>query len=254
MNRPPRLSTLLLDAKRTYAMDLRQLRLIVSILGLLLTGSCAMTGGTPGPAVPAPSYQVGDRWVYRAQDGFLTKVIWEETQQITMASPQGITVRVTAKGPSIDDERTETWSAPGLVLTGAVFDNETRRFEPPLVRYRFPLMAGERWSQSLRDPNHDTRPYGGVERTVTVGGYERITTPAGTFDAIRLQVFMRLDDETFWRNPTECTYLLWYAPAIGATVREEKNAYYSEKGSFGSGGRFQAQRAIVELVSTTRSR
>lgn len=235
-------------------MDLRQFRLVVATLGLLFIGSCASTGGTPGPGAPAPTYQVGDRWVYRAQDGFRTKVTWEETHQVTMAAPQGITVRVTAKGHSIDEQRTETWSGPGVVLTGAVFDSETRRFEPPLVRYRFPLAGGDRWSQSLRDPNRDTRPYGGVERTVSVGGYAPITTPAGTFDAIRLQVFMRLDDETFWRFPTECTYVLWYAPAIGMTVREEKNAYYSEKGSFGSGGRFQAQRAIVELVSTTRSR
>jgi hypothetical protein len=237
-----------------HALDLRLLRLIAATLGLLLIGSCATPGGTPGPAAPAPAYQVGDRWVYRVQDGFRNRLTWEETHQITMASPQGITVRVAAKGASIDDERTETWSAPGVVLTGAVFDNETRRFEPALVRYRFPLTAGERWGQSLRDPNHDTRPYGGVERTVTVGRYERITTPAGTFDAIRLQVFMRLDDETFWRYPTECTYVLWYAPAIGMTVREEKNAYYSEKGAFSGGGRFQAQRAIVELVSSTRVR
>ena len=235
-------------------MDLRPFRLIVAALGLLLIGSCASPGGTPGPAAPAPAHQVGDRWVYRVQDGFRVRLTWEETHEITSVSPKGITVRVTAKGPSIDDQRTETWSAPGVVLTGAVFDNETRRFEPALVRYRFPLTGGERWRQSLRDPDHDTRPYGGVERNVSVGGYERITTPAGTFDAIRLQVFMRLDDETFWRFPTECTYQLWYAPAIGMTVREEKNAYYSEKGGLNGGGRLQAQHAIVELVSSTRGR
>ena len=167
------------------------LRLIVATLGLLLLGSCATTGGTPGPPAPAPTYQVGDRWVYRVQDGFRVKITWEETHQVTVVSPQGITVRVTAKGPSIDDQRTETWSAPGVVLTGAVFDNETRRFEPPLVRYKFPLTGGERWSQRMRDLDHDSRPYGGIDRSVSVGGYEKITTPAGTFDAIRLQVFMR---------------------------------------------------------------
>lgn len=235
-------------------MDLRQFLLIAAAPGFLAIGSCASTGGAPGPAAPAPAYQVGDRWVYRVQDGFLTKITWEETHQITRVSPQGITVQVTAKGPSIDEQRTETWSAPGIVLTGAVFDNETRRFEPPLVRYRFPLTPGERWSQRMRDPDHDTRPYGGVERSVSVGGYERITTPAGTFDAIRLQVYMRLDDETFWRWPTESTYLLWYAPAVGMTVREEKYAYYSEKGGVNGGGSIQSQRATVELVSSTRGR
>jgi hypothetical protein len=238
-------------------MDPRNLCRIVATLGLFLLGSCATTGGTPGPAAAAPTYQVGDRWVYRVQDGFSRmRITWEETHQITMISPQGITVQVTGKGPSIDDQRTETWSAPGIVLTGAVFDNETRHFEPPLVRYQFPIVSGEKWSQRMRDANRDTRPYGGVDRYVRVGGYERIDTPAGAFDAIRLQVFMRLDDETFWRHPTECTYLLWYAPAIGMTVREEKYAYYNEKsgGSTDAAARIEAQRATVELVSTTRGR
>ena len=235
-------------------MDHRLLRLIAGTLGLLLIGSCATPGGTPGPAAPAPTYQVGDRWVYRVQDGFRNRVTWEETHQITTVSPQGITLQVTAMGPSIDERRTETWAAPGLVQAGAVFDNETRRFDPPLVRYQFPLTSGNRWSQRLRDLDRDTRPYGGIERSVTVGGYEKITTPAGTFDAIRLQVFMRLDDETFWRYPTECSYVLWYAPALGMTVREEKNAYYSEKGGLNGVGRLATQRAIVELVSSPRVR
>jgi hypothetical protein len=236
-------------------MDLRQLRLLVVALGLLLIGGCATTSGTPGPAATAPTYQVGDRWVYRVQDGFRQKLIWEETHQVTAASPQGITVQVTAKGASIDDQRTETWSAPGVVQTGAVFDNETRRFEPPLIRYKYPLTVGERWSQRMRDLNNkDPGPYGGISRTVNVGGYEKVTVPAGTFDAIRLQVYMRLDDETFWRWPTDCTYTLWYSPALGVTVREEKSAYYSEKGGLNGGGRLESQRATVELVSTTRGR
>jgi len=89
-----------------------------------------------------------------------------------------------------------------------------------------------------------------------VGGYEAVTTPAGTFDAIRLRVIMRLDDETFWRHATECTYLVWYAPAIGAAVREIRNADYLEKG----GGRFEpafrlpSQHAQLELVSYQRGR
>lgn len=233
---------------------LRQWVLIVATACLLLAGGCATHSGTPGPAAAAPDYSVGDRWVYRVQDGFRNRITWEETHRITAASPQGITLSVGSKGPTIDEERTETWSAPGIVSTGAVYDNETRRFEPPLVRFRFPLTGGASWNQHMRDLNYDSRPYGGIQRTVNVGGYERITTPAGTFDAIRLQVYMRLDDETFWRWPTECTYVLWYAPAVGATVREEKRAYYSEKGGLNGGGRLETQRAVVELVSFTRSR
>lgn len=236
-------------------MNLERLCLSATTLCMaLLVGGCATPGGAPGPAAAAPTFQVGDRWVYRVTDGFRNRVTWEETHQVTAASPQGISVRVSAKGASIDEERTETWSAPGVVVSGAVLENETRRFNPPLIRYRFPLATGERWRQSVRDLNYDSRPYGGIDRSVSVGGYEKITTPAGTFDAIRLQVFMRLDDETFWRFPTECTYVVWYAPALGVAVREEKYAYYSEKGGLNGGGRLETQRATVELLSSTRAR
>ena len=63
-----------------------------------------------------------------------------------------------------------------------------------------------------------------------VGGWEKVSTPAGAFDAIRMRVLMRLDDEEFWRYPTTCNYLVWYAPAVGAPVREEKEAEYYERG------------------------
>jgi len=37
-------------------------------------------------------------------------------------------------------------------------------------------------------------------------------------------------------------------------VREEKYAYYSEKGGLNGGGRLETQRATVELVSFARER
>ena len=80
-----------------------------------------------------------------------------------------------------------------------------------------------------------------------------MTTPAGAYDAIRLRVLMRLDDGEFWREPTTCNYLLFYAPAVGATVREEKNAEYREKGDQRDGiGSVPAQHAVLELVSYAR--
>lgn len=228
------------------------LRVAASILLVVLAG-CATYAGEPGPPAPAPTFKAGDRWVYGVSDGFRVVTTWEETHEVTSATPQGITVAVTAKGPTVDDRRTETWSAPGVVISGAVFDNETRRFEPPLIRYRYPLAMGERWNQRMRDANHDSRPYGGIERDVRVGGYEKVTTPAGTFDTMRLTVIMRLDDETFWRWPTECAYTIWYAPALGIAVREQKYAWYTEKGGSMDGtARIQSQNARVELVSTTR--
>ena len=85
-----------------------------------------------------------------------------------------------------------------------------------------------------------------------VRGWETVTTPAGTFDALAMHVVMWLDDEEFWRFPTECNYTVWYAPAVRGVVREVKRAQYREKGGdFDSGAQIRTQNAVVELLSFT---
>jgi hypothetical protein len=86
-----------------------------------------------------------------------------------------------------------------------------------------------------------------------VGGWDKVKTPAGTFDAIRMRIIMTMDDETFWRWPTQCNFLVWYAPAIGASVREEKRSHYLEKGGLHSAA-VPGQNAVLELISFTPGR
>jgi len=227
----------------------------ISTAAALLVGACASAGGgDPGPPAPAPEYRVGDRWVYHVVDGYRAKIVWDETHEVTAIGPEGITVRVAAKGPTFDVERIEKWPSPGVVLQGAAYEDETNRFDPPLIRYQFPLATGARWSQRVRNLEAPPGPYGGISRAVTVGGYEKITTPAGTFDAIRMNVIMQMDDETFWRWPTQSSYVVWYAPAIGASVREQKRSEWRDKGGQDAVAFHPGQNADIELVSYTRGR
>jgi DUF3108-like len=232
---------------------MKALQWIVAAGALAVLAGCASppgTGGTAGPPVAAPTLKVGDRWVYRGKDGYRVPVLWEETHEIVAIAPQGITVRIAGKGNTVDFQRTETWTAPGVVTVGAVYESETDRFDPALVRWKYPMATGDTWNQTLRDLNKPPGPYGGIRRQVSVGGYESVTTPAGTFDAIKLRIFMQLDDETFWRYPTQCNYLVWYAPAVGAMVREEQRSHYREKEGIDS-GTVPGQFATIELVSFT---
>jgi hypothetical protein len=224
---------------------------------LLVLASCAGSlspgvTGDPSLAVPAPIYRVGDRWIYRVRDGFSSPQIYEETHTVTSLGADGATVRVAIKGPKTDFERTERWAAAGKVSQGSLFDIETRRFREPLERYRFPLQPGASWSQFVDNYNELTQKEGRINHYVRVGGREPITTPAGTFDAIRLNVFMHLDDEEFWRTQTDCNYQVWYAPSVKGVVREVRRADYSHKPIGREGiGRLPAQYTIVELVSFT---
>ena len=225
--------------------------------GIAVLAGCAggLGGAGSGPPAEAPEYRVGDRWVYHGNDGFRVKTEWDETHEVIAIGPDGITVRITLKGPTTNLVRTEIWSAPGQVKVGAVYDNDTRRFTVPLERYDFPLATGKTWNQWAANYNEATKESGSINRWVRVGGWEKVATPAGTFDAISMQVLMRLDDGTFWRWPTTCKYAVWYAPAAHAVVREELNAQYAERdGGLDGGAVVRTQYGVLELVSFTPGR
>jgi hypothetical protein len=233
---------------------LRLAALGFTVAAFAAVGGCAGAPGSgSGPAADAPAYRIGDRWLYHGDDGFRVKTEWDETHEVTAIGPDGIAARITLKG-GLDLTRTELWSAPGQVKIGAVYDNTTRRFEVPLQRYDFPLETGKVWNQWVWNYNEFTKEKGQINRYVSVSGWEKVTTPAGTFDALKMQVVMRLDDETFWRFATTCNYAVWYAPTAKAVVREERRAQYVEKSGEHGGATIRSQYGVIELVSFTPGR
>jgi len=80
-------------------------------------------------------------------------------------------------------------------------------------------------------------------------GWEKLTMPAGSFDAIRVDVLMVLDDSTPFRNATNCNFTYWYSPAARATVREHRWAQYMQSGDIQ--GRMPVLNKYYELASFT---
>jgi len=231
-------------------------RLLLPVVVAMLAACGGLeSAGSGSPAADAPTFRVGDKWVYRVTDGFRTPLRWDETHEVIGVAPGAITVRVTETGPNARGARTEVWATPGLLQTGPVFDEETRRFTVPVKIYDFPMSPGQRWNQWADNQWGDRAAgnafrSGQINRYVTVGEWTKVPTPAGTYDALALRVLMRLDDGEFWRWPTTCNYLVYYAPAVGAMVRAEKRAEYWEKGDRRDGvGAIQTQHATLELVS-----
>jgi hypothetical protein len=213
---------------------------------------CVTGPGTPGEPAPAPEYRVGDRWVYSAKDGFRQPVVWEETHEVVGVGAGGIEFRITQKGAQVDSVRTERLAAPGMVAVGAVFDAETRVFKPPLRRFEFPLTSGATWRQSADNFNETLGKNDPLQYFARVGGWQKVVTPAGSFDAIAVRVLMQLNLNDPFRFPTQCNYLLWWAPAAGATVHETREATYRERGDARSAIEIRAQNMVLELTSYRR--
>jgi hypothetical protein len=218
----------------------------------LVLGGCVSVGGAAGPPAPAPSLRVGDRWIYNCSDGFRVPVTWTETHQVIGIDASGIAVRVTLVGPTMNYDRVERWQAPGIVLVGSIYDNAINRdFKAPLIRYQFPLTPGTSWHQNVQYPNPENQLVSNVQRRVTVGGYETVSTAAGTFNAIRMRTIMSVDNNSpfFW--PTECDYVTWWAPDVGAKVRETRFATYRERGDEQAIA-IRAQNTLIELAAYSR--
>ena len=69
-----------------------------------------------------------------------------------------------------------------------------------------------------------------MSRSVPVGGYETVTTPGGTFNALVMRTLMSVDDNNPFYWATQCDYVTWYAPEVGGKVKETKYATYQERG------------------------
>ena len=199
------------------------------LLGAFALLSIAATAASAQSAA-APAIKVGDRWVYNVTSGVgISPVTYQETREVTAVGAGGIKVKITGKNAAgADFTRVEDYAAPGSLRSGALCMDEVRRYPTPLQRVTFPIAPGQRstkWVDVVSEPDGKK---GQINYSVRTRSWEKVTVPAGTFDAIRVDVLMILDDSDAFRNGTNCNFTYWYSPAASGTVRERRSAQYTD--------------------------
>jgi len=205
-------------------------RSAILLAAVVLAGAAATAANAQ--SAPAPAMKVGDRWVYDVKSGIgMQTITYQETREVTAVSGRAFKVKVTGKAADgADFTHVEDYSGPGMLRSGTLCLTEVRRFPTPLQRVAFPIAPGQRsskWVDVVADP-------GGTKGQINYGfrtrGWEKVTAPAGAFDAIRVDALMTLDDSTPFRNATNCNFTYWYSPMVRGTVRERRSAQYMEIG------------------------
>ena len=88
----------------------------------------------------------------------------------------------------------------------------------------FPLEPGRRWSTRVEAVN----PQGDVRYSVRVdaevAGRERVSVPAGSFDAVKIVRSIYVGDAAMPLTETTIMETEWYAPALGRAVRLERSS------------------------------
>ena len=202
--------------------------LAAALIAASLFAAAPVSAADPQSA-PAPTLKVGDRWVYNVTSGIgLSKTTYQETREVTAVDASGIKVKVTGKtSEGKDFTRVDELASPGEVRYGSPCVDEPYRFHTPLQRVTFPIVPGERSSKWVDVVAEPSGTKGQFNYYFTTRNWEKQTVPAGSFDAIRVDVLMMLDDATAFRNATTCNFIYWYSPAVKNTVRERRTAMYT---------------------------
>ena len=225
-----------------------------ALLAAMIAAGCAQLPQTPppgtSPTAAAPVFKAGDSWTYAVHDGY-TKfgrgtlrhtVTAADANKVVLAIEQsdGLNVgcRSVARDGSLDrlpgnpqalcGEAAQRWEITpgGNWLRHPLTNGSTYTFTPPYQAYAFPLAAGRSWEGRTTSRDLATGRDFDVRYSATVVGWERVTVPAGTFDAL---VVERAVFDGFWdytRKQSEIREREWYAPAIGRVVRKEGRSQY----------------------------
>jgi hypothetical protein len=187
---------------------------------IVLLGACAEPYpkvAAPVAVVQAPRLHDGDTWVYVQINGYnkLPERILTDTLR---RSPEGFVVERKSDRPG-ESVQTETISAPWREV-GETTASVRRSFSAPLARIALPIAPGQSWQER----STITDAYGNHFVWRTWGhavGWERVSTPAGEFNALRVERRMNLGDYDSSWSDTNVVETYWYAPEVKRWVRLE---------------------------------
>jgi len=103
-------------------------------------------------------------------------------------------------------------------------------FQPAFPRFSFPLAIGKTWQGEVRKRDVPAQRYGNVRESVkaTVAGWERITVPAGTFTALRIDIAVTWSDLDAAGLRGMSRETVWYVPEVRNFALSHRQDFYGD--------------------------
>ncbi|HVL58930.1 MAG TPA: hypothetical protein VM491_20710 [Burkholderiaceae bacterium] len=200
----------------------------LSIALAALPAACAVrlpSEPLPARTLPPPTVRAGDRWTYAGINQFMRE---PRTQAVHTVTEVGAHIVVRIEDPYYGS-RVERYAGPWNAVVDATYDMPIHFAEP------MPLLppTGDPGARAI-DSTYWTNPdYPGLRfrwsQTLRSRGWERVTVPAGTFDALRVTRRMWFDHPGLYRIRSERWETLWYAPAVNRWVAREWSGEFIEE-------------------------
>jgi hypothetical protein len=166
-----------------------------------------------GAPSPAPDVHVGDNWKFRTLDGFTNEIQFEATQRVVEINDREIVIELhnLSKDKTALHYFTREWN---------VVDTGDGKYDPYYPEFKFPLAAGVTWSEKYTWISSTGVASSGYV-AAKVSAQEKVTVPAGTFDAYRIDRDQEVRDNNETAMVTKTHMTTWYSPAARRFVRRE---------------------------------
>lgn len=182
--------------------------LLVLAVGILLAA------GVRAENADRPEVHVGDRWSWQHTNGLANERDYTTIEDVIDVSGTEIKTRWRIKGKPNS-------SIAAFTLEWNPVDVVTARYEPFLREFAFPLQAGKKWDASADKMLFSNGKHGKFTVKGEVLGVEKVSEPAGVFDAYKISLHIDAigtDEDANIGNTVET---IWYAPAVKRYVRFE---------------------------------
>lgn len=165
----------------------------------------------------APVINVGDNWTYQYTD------VWKHLPgnlhrlEVTAVDEAGIQVDVkrSATGAVISHQRFSADMNP--------VDRGKMHFAPYYARFAFPLAPGKQWTVDATGENAAAGKRWRYQIKGRALGWEKVTVPAGEFDAIKVEVISYYHGEEVGSRggSGQSKEMVWFAPTVNNFVKLE---------------------------------
>ena len=204
---------------------------------------CATGSPDPGSAreFPPPRVAVGDRWVYRETNLYNNLPLADVAVTVTAATPLTCDVQrmrsdsTAGEIPRRDTTVQEIYASPWAVDHEPTYDL-TMDFAEPMPLLPPSLRVGEKeYSKTRYTVSGYSGTYGWTQYLRAMG-VERIATPGGSFDCLRVRRMIWFDYPDVFRFSSARVDNVWYAPEVSRWVRREWTGDYLHENSLGRHG------------------
>lgn len=151
----------------------------------------------------APKFAIGESWTFAYANAL------EPSKNATYAQ--------TVSSVAADGSAILNGGALALDASGNLVKAATGTYQPSDGKLQFPLFVGKSWSASYIYRTGSWAASG--ERQAKVVGVERVETPAGAFDAFKVEQTVSWSGTEGNRGQGVTRETDWYAPAVGRFVR-----------------------------------